>query len=127
MKSFRDEIRLRRNIKTDLISSKQQGFDFIQTCLAFIVSKVNDFIIGAKIGTCLFLHIKIQHFIKMCNFRHVPFYICQNQFKRPFALASYIIFAISPRVKKSIAAVSSTDIIPSSIKISRASSQLKSA
>jgi len=30
--------------KTDLISSKPQGFDFIQTCLDFIVSETNDFI-----------------------------------------------------------------------------------
>ena len=45
MKSLRDEIRLRRDIKTDLISSKPKGFDFIQTCLDFIVNNVNDFII----------------------------------------------------------------------------------
>jgi hypothetical protein len=33
------------DIKTDLISSRPQGFDFIQICLDFIVNKVNDFII----------------------------------------------------------------------------------
>ena len=45
MKTLRDEILLRKDKKTDLISSKPLGFDFIQTCLDFIVNNVNDFII----------------------------------------------------------------------------------
>ena len=45
MKSLCDEIRFHRDVETDLISSKPLGFDFIQTCLDFIVNKVNDFII----------------------------------------------------------------------------------
>ena len=35
MKSLRDEIRLRRVERTDLISPKPQGFDFIQTLFGF--------------------------------------------------------------------------------------------
>jgi len=46
MKSRPDEILLRKDKKTDLISSKPEGFNFIQTCLDFIVNKVNDFIIA---------------------------------------------------------------------------------
>ena len=37
MKSLRDEILLRKDKKTDLISSKSFDFDFIQTSLDFIV------------------------------------------------------------------------------------------
>ena len=80
MKSLRDEIRLCRDIKTDLISSKPKGFDFTQTCLDFIVNKVNDFIKtdDSKIISflqqerhfykCLFLS---QYFILKCNLEKI--------------------------------------------------------
>ena len=80
MKSLRDEIRLYRDIKTDLISSKPKGFDFTQTCLDFIVNKVNDFIKtnDSKIISflqqerhfykCLFLS---QYFILKCHLEKI--------------------------------------------------------
>ena len=66
MKSLRDEIRLRRDIKTDLISSKPKGFDFTQTCLDFIVNKVNDFIKTNDSKIISFLQQK-RHLYEACS------------------------------------------------------------
>ena len=45
MKSLRDEILLTQGYKDGFNFIKVEDFDFIQTCLDFIVSKVNDFTI----------------------------------------------------------------------------------
>ena len=41
---FTDEVAYQADIKTDLISSKLFNFDFLRTCLDFIVNRVSDFI-----------------------------------------------------------------------------------